>query len=434
MLERLFKIRQSGSTLRTEITAGITTFMTMAYILAVNPDILSATGMDKGALFTSTALVSAMGCLFMAFIANLPFAMAPGMGLNAFFTYTVVLGMGHSWQTALGAIFLEGLIFLLLSFLNVREAIINGIPMVLKKSISVGIGLFIALVGFKNAGIIVGNNATLVSLGDLSQPSVYLSLLGLVLMGVLLFFRVKSALLLGIVAITLIGIPLGVSLYPGGHMVTMPPSIRPIFMQIDFRQVFHPDILVVVFTFLFVDMFDTVGTLVGVSQKANMINKSGKVLRAKQALISDSLATTFGSLMGSSTVTTYVESASGVATGGRTGFTSVITAMCFILALFLSAEFMMIPSAATSPALIMVGLFMITPITTIEFSKYLDAIPAFLTILLMPLTFSISEGIIFGILFYVLLRVISLKFKDLSWILVILSIIFTIKLLVDIMR
>jgi AGZA family xanthine/uracil permease-like MFS transporter len=401
--------------------------MTMAYILAVNPDILSATGMDKNALFTATALSAFVATLVMALVARLPFALAPGMGLNAFFAFTVVLGMGHSWQFALTAVFLEGIIFILLTAFNIRELIVNAIPLPLKHAVSAGIGLFIAFIGLQNAGIVINNDATLVGLGDMGSPAVLIALFGIVLTAVLLILRVKGALLIGIFVATIAGIPFGVTHMPEGHLVDTPPSLSPIFMKFEFSQVFTLDMLIVLFTFLFVDMFDTVGTLVGVSSKAGMLDKDGKVPRVKQALFADSIGTFCGAIFGTSTVTTYVESASGVAEGGKTGLTSLATAALFLIALFFAPVFTMVPAAATAPALILVGFFMMSPILKIDFENYTESIPAFITIIAMPLTYSIAEGIVFGMLSYVLLKLLTGKVKDISVVMIVLAILFILK-------
>ncbi|MDI3521280.1 MAG: adenine/guanine/hypoxanthine permease [Anaerophaga sp.] len=427
MLEKFFNLKENNTTVRTEIIAGITTFMTMAYILAVNPDILSATGMDKSAVFSATTLSAVIATLVMALWARLPFALAPGMGLNAFFAFTVVLGMGYSWQFALTAVFLEGIIFLLLTAFNIREVIVNAIPMNLKHAISVGIGLFIAFIGMQNTGLIVNSDATLVTLGDMSAHTVWITLFGLVLIGVLLALKVRGALLIGIFAATIAGIPLGVTHLPEGSWLTLPPSVEPVAFKFEFSSIFTIDMLIVLFTFLFVDMFDTVGTLIGVASKADMIREDGSLPRAKQALFADAVGTTVGSLLGTSTVTTYVESASGVAEGGRTGLTSLTTAGMFLLALFLSPLFLMVPAAATAPALIMVGSFMMSPILKINFDDYSESIPAFLTIIMMPLAYSIAEGIVFGMLSYVALKLLSGKTKDVSWVMYILALLFVLK-------
>lgn len=427
MLNKFFKLEENKTNVKTEILAGVTTFMTMAYILAVNPDILSATGMDKHALFTATALSAFVATLVMALVARLPFALAPGMGLNAFFAFTVVLGMGHSWQFALTAVFLEGIIFILLTAFNIRELIVNAIPLPLKHAVSAGIGLFIAFIGLQNSGIVINNDATLVGLGDMGSPAVLIALFGIVLTAVLLILKVKGALLIGIFVATIAGIPFGVTHMPEGHLVDVPPSLSPIFMKFEFSQVFTLDMLIVLFTFLFVDMFDTVGTLVGVSSKAGMLDKDGKVPRVKQALFADSIGTFCGAIFGTSTVTTYVESASGVAEGGKTGLTSLATAALFLIALFFAPLFTMVPAAATAPALILVGFFMMSPILKIDFENYTESIPAFITIIAMPLTYSIAEGIVFGMLAYVLLKVLTGKVKDISIVMIVLAILFVIK-------
>lgn len=427
MLEKLFGFDPKKNKLKTEILAGITTFMTMAYILAVNPDILSATGMDKNALFTATALSAIVATLIMALVAKLPFALAPGMGLNAFFAFTVVLSMGYSWEFALTAVFLEGIIFILLTIFNIRELIVNAIPMNLKHAVSAGIGLFIAFIGLQNAGIIVNNDAVLVGLGDMSSHTVWVGFFGILVTAVLLVLEVKGSLLIGILSSTILALILGVAHWPEGGLLSAPPSLEPILWKFDFSNVFSLDMLLVLFTFLFVDMFDTVGTLVGVSDKAGMLSKEGKVPRVKQALFADAIGTTFGAILGTSTVTTYVESAAGVAEGGRTGLTAFSTAMMFAIALFFAPLFIMIPGAATAPALFMVGLFMLTPVKNINFKDYSESIPAFFTIVMMPLTYSIAEGIVFGMLSFVFIKLFSGKFKDISLIMYILAILFILK-------
>ncbi len=427
MLNRFFQLKENETSVKTEIVAGITTFMTMAYILAVNPDILSATGMDKNALFTATALSAMAATAVMALVARLPFALAPGMGLNAFFAFTVVLGMGYTWQFALTAVFLEGIIFLLLTMFNIRELIVNAIPISLKHAVSAGIGLFIAFIGLQNSGIIVNNDATLVGLGDMGSPAVLIALGGIVLTAVLLALNVKGALLIGIFAATVAGLPFGVTHMPQGRLVDVPPSLSPIFFKFEFADVFSIHMLIVLFTFLFVDMFDTVGTLVGVSSKAGMLDEEGKVPRVKQALFADSIGTTLGAILGTSTVTTYVESASGVAEGGKTGLTSLTTAALFLIALFFAPLFTMVPAAATAPALVLVGFFMMSPILKINFDDFTESIPAFITIIIMPLAYSIAEGIVFGMLSYVLLKVLTGKFKDLTVVMIVLALLFVLK-------
>ncbi len=424
-MEKLFGLKENNTTVKTEVVAGLTTFLTMAYILVVNPQILSNTGMDQGGVFTATAIAAAIGTLVMAFGANYPFALAPGMGLNAFFAFTVVITMGYSWQFALTAVFLEGIIFLILTLFNVREAIVNAIPKNVKRAISVGIGLFIAFIGLQNAGIVVNSDATLVQIGDLTSSSVVLAVIGLVVIGVLLAFRVKGSLLIGIVAATLIGLPLGITSAPSGGWA--PPSLAPVFAQFDFSQVFTLDMLVVLFTFLFVDMFDTIGTLIGVSTKAGFLDSEGRLPRAKPALFADAIGTTAGAVLGTSTVTTYVESASGVAEGGRTGMTAFTVAILFLLALFVSPLFLMVPSAATAPALVLVGLFMMTPIKDVDFEDYTESIPAFLAVIMMPLAYSIADGIMFGILGYVLLKLFSGRGKEVTILTYIIGVIFIIK-------
>jgi len=425
MLEKIFKLTENKTTLRTEIIAGITTFLTMAYILAVNPNILSATGMDSGALFTSTAISAIFATLVMAFWAKLPFALAPGMGLNAFFAFTVVLGMGHTWQFALTAVFIEGIIFILLTVFNIREAIVNAIPANLKKAISAGIGLFIAFIGLQNSGIVIKNDATLVHLGDITGGSALLAFIGLLITSALIVRKVKGDLLIGIIVTALIGIPMGITQFNG--IAGLPPSIEPIFLKFEFSKIFTFDMLLVVFTFLFVDIFDTLGTLVGVSGKANMLDKNGKIPNAKKAFMADALGTTVGAILGTSTVTTYVESAAGVSEGGRTGLTAFVTALCFIVALFFAPMFVAIPAAATAPALILVGLFMLSSVKDIDLSDFSEAIPAFICIIAMPFTYSIAEGITLGLLSYVFIHVISGKFNKLTPAMYILAVLFILK-------
>jgi AGZA family xanthine/uracil permease-like MFS transporter len=427
MLEKFFKLKENKTTVRTEIIAGITTFMTMAYILAVNPGILSATGMDANAVFTATALSAVVATLVMALWAKLPFALAPGMGLNAFFAFTVVLAMGHSWQFALTAVFLEGIIFLVLTAFNIREVIVNAIPMNIKHAISAGIGLFIAFIGMQNAGLIVKSDATMITLGNMAEHTIWIALFGLIVSGVLLALKVKGALLIGIFASAIVGIPLGVTILPESNWVSLPPSLEPIFFKFNFSEILTTDMLVVLITFLFVDLFDTVGTLVGVASKANMIDKDGKLPRVKQALFADAVGTTVGAMLGTSTVTTYVESASGVAEGGRTGLTALSTAGMFALALFFAPIFLMVPGAATAPALILVGSFMLSPILKINFDDYTESIPVFLTVIMMPLAYSIAEGIVFGMLSYVLLKLLTGRHKEVSLVMYILALLFLAK-------
>lgn len=425
MFEKFFKLKQNGTNPRTEIIAGITTFLTMAYILAVNPSILSATGMDANALFTTTAIAAIVGTLVMALWAKLPFALAPGMGLNAFFAFSVVLGMGHTWQFALTAVLIEGIIFIILTAFNVREAIANAIPKSVRTAISAGIGLFIAFIGLQNAGIIVNHDATLVSLGDITSGKALLGIIGLLITSILVVKKVKGDLLIGIILTAVIGIPLGITQLNG--FMSLPPSIEPIFFQFDFSQIFTFEMAVIVFTFLFVDIFDTLGTLVGVSTKANMLDKDGKIPNAKKAFMADAIGTTAGAILGTSTVTTYVESAAGVSEGGRTGMTALITALCFAVALFFAPVFLAIPGAATAPALILVGLYMLSPIKELDFSDFSETIPAFICIIAMPLAYSIAEGITLGVLSYVIINLIAGKFKKLSIGMYVLAVLFILK-------
>lgn len=439
-LEKRFRLKESNTDVRTEFVAGLTTFMTMAYILIVNPSILSDTGMEWGAVFTATVVASIIGTLSMALLANYPFALAPGMGLNAYFTYTVVLRMGHPWQYALTAVFIEGVLFLVLSLFNVREAIFDAIPINLKKAVSAGIGLFIALIGLLNAGIVTtgkivydaANTPTMIEggltiqLGNITSPGVVLALIGILITGILLALRVKGALLIGILATTLIGIPMGITHMPE-KAASLPPSITPVFFKMQWQDIFSLDMLIVVFSFLFVDVFDTIGTLVGVSAKANMLDENGKLPRVKQALLADAVGTVGGALLGTSTVTTFVESSAGVASGGRTGLTSVFTAGFFALALFLSPLFAVIPTQATAPVLVLVGLFMMSSVKDINFDDMTEAIPAFLTIIMMPFAYSIADGIVFGIVSYSLLKILTGRYKEVSWIMYVLTVLFILK-------
>ena len=412
MLQKLFGLDKSVTNVKTEIVAGFTTFLTMAYVLAVNPNILSITGMDKGALFTASVLAAFIPTLLMGIYAKLPFALAPGMGLNAFFAYTVCLAMGCSWQFALTAVLLEGLVFILLTVTNLRDKIVYALPRSLRESISVGIGLFIAFIGLQNAGVVVNSDATLVTLGDLSEPSTMLAIIGFIITSVLLVLKVKGSLLIGIIITALIGIPMGVTRFDG--IVSAPPSIEPIFCKFEWSQIFSTKMFLVVFTMLFIDLFDTIGTLVGVSVKANMLDEKGYPLRMRQAFMCDAIGTTAGAILGTSTVSTYVESAAGVAEGGRSGLTSTTTAICFLCCLFFSPFFLALPSAATAPVLILVGLMMLSSVTKVDFSNYLESIPAFITIIMMPMTYSISDGIIFGVLSYVVIHVCCGKFRKVA--------------------
>lgn len=426
--EKSFHLKEHNTNTKTELVAGFTTFMTMAYILAINPSILSQAGMDAGAVFTATAIASFVATAIMAFYANYPFALAPGMGLNAFFAYSVVLGKGHSWQFALTAVFIEGLIFILLTFTNVREAIVNGIPKSVKQAISVGIGLFIAFIGLRGANIVVPGEGIPLDLGDITSPEAIVCFIGLTITVVLLVKQVRGAILLGILISTIVGIFLGVTQLPSGHLISAPPSIKPVFMKLEWNHILSADMIIIMITFLFVDMFDTIGTLVGVSTKAGLVDENGNLPHVKKALFADAVGTAFGALLGTSTVTTYVESASGVAEGGRTGLTALTTGVLFLVALLLSPIFLMIPSAATAPALITVGLFMMSPIKEIDLNDFTEAVPAFLTILMMPLAYSIAQGIVFGIVSYALLKLLTGRYKEASPVLYILAFLFILKI------
>lgn len=452
-LEKLFHLKENKTDVRTEVIAGVTTFMTMAYILAVNPNILEASGMDRGAVFTATALSAFIATCLMALLSNYPFVLAPGMGLNAYFAYTVVLGMGYSWQQALSAVFVEGLIFILLSLTNVREAIFNSIPMNLKHAVSVGIGLFIAFIGLQNAKIVVNNDSTLVSVFSFKSAvkdgtfnsmgiTVLLALIGILVTAILLVKNIKGGILWGILITWGLGIicqfvglyvpnpELGFfSLLPDFSNGISVPSMAPTFMKMDFSIVFSLDFVVIMFAFLFVDMFDTLGTLIGVASKADMLDKDGKLPKIKGALLSDAVGTSVGAVCGTSTVTTFVESASGVAEGGRTGLTAIVAAILFGLSLFLSPIFLAIPSFATAPALIVVGFLMLTSITKIDFNDYTEAIPCFIAIIAMPFMYSISEGIAMGVISYVVINLISGKAKEkkISVLMYVLTVLFILK-------
>ena len=452
-LDKIFHLKENHTDVKTEVMAGITTFMTMAYILAVNPNILSASGMDRGSVFTATALSAFIATCLMALLSNYPFVLAPGMGLNAYFTYTVVLGMGYTWQQALAAVFAEGIIFILLSLTNVREAIFNSIPMNLKHAVSVGIGLFIAFIGLQNAKIVVGNDSTLASIfsfkssvaeGTFSSQgiTVLLALIGILVTAVLLAKDVKGSILWGILITWVLGIicqlthlyvpnaDIGYySLLPDFSNGISVPSMAPTFMKMDFSIVFSLDFVVIMFAFLFVDMFDTLGTLIGVASKADMLDKDGKLPKIKGALLSDAVGTTVGAVCGTSTVTTFVESASGVAEGGRTGLTSIVAGILFALSLLLSPIFLAIPSFATAPALIVVGYLMLTSVTKIDFSDMTEAIPCFIAIIAMPFMYSISEGISMGVISYVVINLITGKAKEkkISVLMYVLAILFVLK-------
>lgn len=456
-LDRLFHLHENGTNVKTELLAGITTFMTMAYILAVNPTIMSITGMDKGAVLTATVLASLVGTLCMAVFANYPFALAPGMGLNAFFAYTVVLQMGYTWEMALAAVFVEGVIFIVLSLTNVREAIFNAIPLTLKKAVSAGIGLFIALIGLLNAQIIVANPATKISLFSFKHSlvsgsfhtvgiTVLISMIGILFTAILIVRKVRGNILWGILFTWILAVICElIGWYvpnPELHMYSVipnlsaglasftPVSLTPLLGKLDFTRFFSLDFAVVVFAFLFVDIFDTLGTLIGVSSKADMLDKDGKLPRIKGALMSDAVATSIGALLGTSTTTTYVESATGVSEGGRTGLTAVFVAIFFALSLFLAPIFMAIPAFATAPALVIVGFLMLTSVTGIDFNDFSESIPAYITIISMPFCYSISEGISFGIISYVIINLATGHYKKISPLMYILAIIFAFKYVV----
>ena len=423
MLEKLFGFNKNETNVRTEIFAGLTTFLTMAYILAVNPNILGETGMDREALFTTTVLMSFFATALMALYGKLPLALAPGMGLNAFFAYTICLTLGFSWQFALTAVLLEGIIFIILTVTNLRKMIMNILPETIKKSIGVGIGLYIAFIGLKNAGVIVGNSATLVSLGDVTRGSGLLAVIGIIITSALLIRNVKGALFFGIIATTLIGIPLGETKFNG--VFSTPPSIEPIFWKLDWAGIFTKEMAYVVFTMLFVDLFGCMGTIIGVTNQ--MKSEKGEFPRLRKAFMVDAISTTVGAMFGTSAVSTYVESASGINAGGRSGLTSMATALCFLASLFLAPVFLAIPSAAVAPVLVLVGLMMMSAIIELDFKDYTESIPAFMCIVMMPLTYSIAEGIILGLLSYVFINALSGNLKKVSAGMYILAALFILK-------
>ena len=413
---------------RTEIVAGITTFLTMAYILAVNPDIFGALedmGMPRGAVFTATALAAVVGTLFMALYARKPYALAPGLGLNAFFVYTVCLTMGYTWQFALTAVLIEGIIFIILTITNVREAIINAIPKAMKSAVSAGIGLFIAFIGLVNAGIIVDDGGTIITLGTITGGTALLAIIGLVITSVMMILKVPGAMLIGIIVTAIIGIPFGITKFDG--VVSSVPSILPILCKFEWSNILSVNMVIVVFTFLFIDMFDTIGTVIGVSKKANAMNPDGTIPGVKRVLMADAFATVAGACFGTSTTTTYVESASGVAEGGRTGLTSFTAAVCFAIALFFAPVFLAIPSAATAPALIIVGVMMMSSILDVDFNDFSESIPAYICMIMMPLAYSISDGIMLGMIAYVVLNALTGKFKKISIMMWILALLFILR-------
>lgn len=426
-LDKFFQLKARNTSVRTELVAGLTTFMTMSYILIVNPNMLSATGMDKGGVFTATIIASVVATLMMALMANLPFALAPGMGLNAFFTYSICLGMGKDWRFALTAVFMEGIIFLLLSLFKVREFIFEAIPITLKKAVSCGIGLFIALIGLNSAGIVGTGKGTVLGLGNLLTPQSAVFFFGLLVAALLTAKNIKGALFAGIVSSTILALILGVVQLPTS-IFSLPPSMAPVALQLQWEHVFTWEMFSVMFTFLFVDIFDTVGTLAGVATKAGLIDEKGRLPKVGNALFADAAGTTVGALCGTSTITTFVESAAGVADGGRTGLTSVSTAFWFVVSLFFFPLISIVPPQATASALVIVGLFMLTPIKEINFSDFTESIPAYITMLMMPFSYSIAEGISFGMISYVVLKVLSGKGKEVSLLMYILSLLFAVRI------
>ncbi len=428
MLERIFKLKENGTTPKNEVIGGLTTFMTMAYILVVNPAILSATGMDSDAQFTATAISAAIACIIMGVVANLPIALAPGLGINVFIAYTIVLQLGYSWEMALAAVFIEGIIFILLSVFNIRELIIRSIPPVLKNAVGIGIGLFIATIGLVNGGVIT-TGEPLTNIGDISEPSIYLTLISIIIIGAMIIKRVPGGMLLGMIISTIIAIPLGVVTIPEGFtLLSTPHSLEPLFFKMDFSNILSLDMAIIIFTLIFSDLFDTAGTLIAICNRSKLVDKNGEVKNAKKAFLSDAVSTTIGATLGTSTVTSYVESAAGVAAGGRTGLTAVVSGLMFVLALFLGPLFSIIPNAATAAVLVVVGLFMMESVTSIDFNDYKLALPAFITILFIPLSYNIATGISYGFLSFVLIHVIIGKFRDVSLVMYLLTLIFIAKI------
>ena len=427
ILKKLFGFDPSVMKVKTEVMAGITTFLTMSYILAVNPDILSAASMDRGAVFTATALAASIATLLMAILAKLPFALAPGMGLNAFFAFTLVQGIGYSWESALAAVFVEGVVFILLTAFNIRELIVNAIPETLRHAMSVGIGLFIAFLGLQKAGLIVADPVTFVSLGEFT-PSTLLAVGGIIIGGVLVARRVKGALFYAIVAVTLLSIPLGITRIPEGFsLVSMPHSLEPVFFKLDFHSLLSPNMLIAIFSLVFMDIFDTLGTLVGTANKVGMVKPDGSIPKLNPAMMADAVGTTVGALLGTSTTTTYAESTAGIAEGGRSGLTAAVVSGLFIVALFFAPFFLLVPGIATAGVLVIVGSFMFDAVKKIHFDDITEAFPAFVTIIMMPLTYSIAEGIVLGVLTYVLLKLLAGKYRELNLTICILSILCILK-------
>lgn len=425
MLERIFHLSENKTDVKTEVLAGLTTFMTMAYILIVNPTILSATGMPKLAVFTATALASLIGTAIMAFVANYPFGMAPGMGLNALFTYTICITMHFTWQTALAASFIEGIIFLLLNVFKVRQIIIDSVPQTLKYAISIGVGFFITFIGLQDAGIIVGNKSTLVTLGNLKTPSVFLSLVGIILIAVLYHKNIKGSFIIGMFAVFILGLIFRVTPMPNGFW-SLPPSVAPVFLKFDFAKALVPGIIPVIFTMLCIDIFDSVGTLIGLASKAGYLDEKGNVKNADKVLTADAVGSTLGACLGTSTPVAFIESAAGIAEGGRTGLTGIVIALLFALSLFFAPILTAIPSFATAPVLILLGLLMIEPITKIDFSDFTEGLPVFLTLVLTLLTYSITDGLAFGFLAYVLIKVFTGKYKEVPIPMYVMSVFFVI--------
>lgn len=425
MLKRLFGFDQQKSTVKTEIFAGITSFLTMSYILAVNPQMFSSLGMPQGAMFTTTALVAIIGTLLMAFVAKMPFGIAPGMGSNAFFVFAICLGMGYSWQFALTAVFLEGLLLVLLTLTNLREAIVGAIPVTIKKSLTIGIGLFIAFVGLQNAGIVIDDSATLIKLGDITHGKALLALIGLLITAILVVKNVKGGMLIGILVTTIIGIPMGITQYQG--IISMPQSLSPILFKFQWDQILTVDMLIVVLSFLFIDLFSLTGSALGVCIKGGFADKEGKVERIRGIFLADSVGTVAASIFGTSAACTFIESSSGVAQGGRSGLTSLTIAICFVIALFFSPIFLAIPSSATAPVMIIVGMMMFSSIVELPLDDLSEAIPGFITIVIMPLAYSIADGILMGTICYVLINMLCGNFKKLSPGMYILAAVFILK-------
>lgn len=430
-MEKFFKLKENGTNIRTEIIAGITTFMTMAYILFVNPGMLKETGMNQQGIFVATALSAAVASIIMGLLAKYPFALAPGMGLNAYFTYTIVLKYGYTWNEALFIILMEGIIFILLSAVKFREVIFKSIPVTLKNSISVGIGFFIAFLGFQSAGLVKAGNGTLISVGDISSPITIVAVLGILITAILVARKVKGAILIGIIATTLIGIPFGITKIPANFsLISIPHGFQEVAFKIAIpKNILEQSFWISLFTLLFLDMFDTVGSLAGVASKTNMLDEDGNLPRVEKALFADAIGTTLGALLGTSTVTTFVESSAGVAEGGRTGLTAIVTGIFFLLSIIFSQLFLLVPAVATAPALIIVGFLMTSPLLKINWEDFTEGIPAFITIAAIPFTESISEGIVFGVLSYTIIKVFSRKYKEISPLVLVLSGLFLLRYL-----